>query len=95
MKRTAERKFSNRIFLGNVWVRPLAGGSPLAANAVSLNRGGLTLFCNRSLEVGQTVELQNVMSFYVQDLGGGQLQITLTLQYLNLTQSYTWIAVDP
>src|SRR5208282_1706454 len=38
---------------------------------------------------------QNVTSFSVQDLGGGQVQITLTFQYLNLTQSYTWIAVDP
>jgi hypothetical protein len=57
MNPSTERKFSNRIFLGNVWVRPLSGGSPLAANAVSLNRGGLTLFCSRFLEVGQTVEL--------------------------------------
>ena len=57
MNRIAECKFSHRIFLGNVWVQPLAGGSPLAANAISLNRGGLTLFCNRFLEVGQAVEL--------------------------------------
>ena len=57
MNRSAERKFSNRIYLGNVWIRPLSGGSPLAGNAVSLSRGGLTLFCNRFLEVGQTVEL--------------------------------------
>ena len=37
----------------------------------------------------------DVTNLYVQDLGGGQVQITLTFQYRNLTQSYTWIAVDP
>jgi prepilin-type N-terminal cleavage/methylation domain-containing protein len=38
---------------------------------------------------------QNVSSFNVQDLGGGQVQIMLTFQYRNLTQTYTWIALDP
>ena len=57
MNRPVERKFSTRIYLGNVWVRPLAGGALMEANAINLSRGGLTLFSSRFLEVGQLVEL--------------------------------------
>ena len=51
------RKFSRKLYLGNVWVKPLPGGTTIAATALNLSRNGLALFANQSLGIGQQVEL--------------------------------------
>ncbi len=38
---------------------------------------------------------QNATALTVQDLGGGQVQLTLTLSYRGVTETYTWAARDP
>src|SRR5437762_2705118 len=65
MNRSMERKFTNKVYLGQVQVRPVSGaslpsfgGTFIAANAINVNRGGLSLFTSRFLEVGQAVELE-------------------------------------
>jgi hypothetical protein len=57
MKQLIPRRFERRRFLGDLTVRPLPGESRFEANAINLNQGGLALFSNRSLAVGQPVEL--------------------------------------
>jgi len=51
------RKFTRKLYLGNVLVRPRSGGSAFSANALNLSRAGMALFSSRFLEVGQAVEL--------------------------------------
>ena len=52
-----QRNFSRKLFLGNVWVNPVSKGKRFAANALNISQGGLDLFCNQFLAVGQVVEL--------------------------------------
>ena len=57
MKQLIPRRFERRRFLGDLIVRPLPGETRFSGNAINLNQGGLALFSNRSLAVGQSVEL--------------------------------------
>ena len=57
MKRVVPRKFTRKLYLGNVLIRPLAGGSAFSASALNLSRAGMGLFSSRFLGVGQPVEL--------------------------------------
>ena len=51
------RKFSRKIFLGNVFVCPRPKGSRFAANALTFSQGGLSIFSPQYLQVGQAVEI--------------------------------------
>jgi hypothetical protein len=57
MKQLVPRKFERRRLLGELLVRPLPGNARFGASAINLNPGGIALFSNRGLSVGQSVEL--------------------------------------
>jgi hypothetical protein len=57
MKQLTPRKFERRRLLGDLHVRPLPGNARFGASAINLNPGGIALFSNRGLSVGQSVEL--------------------------------------
>jgi hypothetical protein len=52
------RKYSRRVYLGNVLVSPLRIGRRFFANALNISQGGLELFCRDFLDQGSSVELQ-------------------------------------
>jgi hypothetical protein len=57
MRRLIPRKFERQRFLGPAEVQPLLAGSSLRAMVLNLGQSGVAIFANRSLEVGELVEV--------------------------------------
>lgn len=57
-------------------------------------QGGRLVRTDQTAGTAVTVA-QCASGLHVQDLGGGQVQVGLTLSFRGVTQTYTWIARDP
>lgn len=57
MKTFKPRAWERGVFLGEWRVRPLPDGTAFPAQSLNVGSGGLAVFCNRFLQVGQPVEV--------------------------------------